>query len=265
MACPQVCLHWRRCRRPFNYAGRCTRLTPQARCSRHGNRQLRPPLSNAPGPATCPGSSPRRLVAAPLSCVGTDMAAATAFFSSSVLRPGLAPPRRWRALSRLAPRTAYSTSSSPRRAARYAAPVGASSSSLPLPSPLPPPPARCGGEPSRERRAGRPPRAPRRLTVALEARERAAGRAGANRLRRGQGRAVPGPARPGPAPAPGRLVSLVGRLRGGCPWTPAELKFSAGEWGSAGSVPAGRGTGREGGKVGGRAGCGTGAVGPVGI
>ncbi|XP_040982509.1 probable bifunctional methylenetetrahydrofolate dehydrogenase/cyclohydrolase 2 isoform X6 [Aquila chrysaetos chrysaetos] len=49
------------------------------------------------------------------------MAAATAFFfssfSSSVLRPGLAPLRRWRALSRPAPRAAYGTSSSPRSAA----------------------------------------------------------------------------------------------------------------------------------------------------
>ncbi|KAM7112095.1 bifunctional methylenetetrahydrofolate dehydrogenase/cyclohydrolase 2, mitochondrial-like isoform 5-T6 [Ciconia maguari] len=50
------------------------------------------------------------------------MAAAAAFSSSSssssVLRPGLAPLRRWRALSRPAPRAAYSTSSSPRSAAR---------------------------------------------------------------------------------------------------------------------------------------------------
>ncbi|KAM6401792.1 bifunctional methylenetetrahydrofolate dehydrogenase/cyclohydrolase 2, mitochondrial isoform 2-T3 [Pluvialis apricaria] len=46
------------------------------------------------------------------------MAAAAAFsFSSSALRPGLAPLRRWRPLSRPAPRPAYSTSSSPRRAA----------------------------------------------------------------------------------------------------------------------------------------------------
>ncbi|XP_030333890.1 probable bifunctional methylenetetrahydrofolate dehydrogenase/cyclohydrolase 2 isoform X3 [Strigops habroptila] len=46
------------------------------------------------------------------------MAATTAFtFSSSALRPGLAPLRRWRALSRPAPLAAYSTSSSPRRAA----------------------------------------------------------------------------------------------------------------------------------------------------
>ncbi|KAM9236361.1 bifunctional methylenetetrahydrofolate dehydrogenase/cyclohydrolase 2, mitochondrial [Leptosomus discolor] len=47
------------------------------------------------------------------------MAAATAFSSSSssVLRPGLAPLRRWRALSRPAPRAACSTSSSPRSAA----------------------------------------------------------------------------------------------------------------------------------------------------
>ncbi|XP_075357470.1 bifunctional methylenetetrahydrofolate dehydrogenase/cyclohydrolase 2, mitochondrial-like isoform X3 [Mycteria americana] len=49
------------------------------------------------------------------------MAAAAAFSSSSssVLRPGLAPLRRWRALSRPAPRVAYSTSSSPRSAARF--------------------------------------------------------------------------------------------------------------------------------------------------
>ncbi|KAM9661644.1 bifunctional methylenetetrahydrofolate dehydrogenase/cyclohydrolase 2, mitochondrial isoform 4-T6 [Morphnus guianensis] len=50
------------------------------------------------------------------------MAAATAFSffsssSSSVLRPGLAPLRRWRALSPPAPRAAYGTSSSPRSAA----------------------------------------------------------------------------------------------------------------------------------------------------
>ncbi|XP_062477992.1 bifunctional methylenetetrahydrofolate dehydrogenase/cyclohydrolase 2, mitochondrial isoform X5 [Pezoporus occidentalis] len=45
------------------------------------------------------------------------MAAATAFTSSSALRPGLAPLRRWRALSCPAPLAAYSTSSSPRRAA----------------------------------------------------------------------------------------------------------------------------------------------------
>ncbi|KAM6346248.1 bifunctional methylenetetrahydrofolate dehydrogenase/cyclohydrolase 2, mitochondrial [Podargus strigoides] len=46
------------------------------------------------------------------------MAAASAFSSSSsVLRPGLAPLRRWRALSRPAARAAYSTSSSPRSAA----------------------------------------------------------------------------------------------------------------------------------------------------
>ncbi|XP_068258983.1 bifunctional methylenetetrahydrofolate dehydrogenase/cyclohydrolase 2, mitochondrial-like isoform X4 [Nyctibius grandis] len=47
-------------------------------------------------------------------------AAAVAFSSSSscsVLRPGLAPLRRWRALSRPAARPAYSTSSSPRSAA----------------------------------------------------------------------------------------------------------------------------------------------------
>ncbi|XP_065541460.1 bifunctional methylenetetrahydrofolate dehydrogenase/cyclohydrolase 2, mitochondrial isoform X3 [Lathamus discolor] len=45
-------------------------------------------------------------------------AAATAFTSSSsAMRPGLAPLRRWRALSCLAPLAAYSTSSSPRRAA----------------------------------------------------------------------------------------------------------------------------------------------------
>ncbi|XP_042652272.1 probable bifunctional methylenetetrahydrofolate dehydrogenase/cyclohydrolase 2 isoform X7 [Tyto alba] len=46
--------------------------------------------------------------------------AATAFSyssSSSVLRPALAPLRRWRALSRPPPRAAYSTSSSPRSAA----------------------------------------------------------------------------------------------------------------------------------------------------
>ncbi|XP_075006554.1 bifunctional methylenetetrahydrofolate dehydrogenase/cyclohydrolase 2, mitochondrial isoform X3 [Calonectris borealis] len=54
------------------------------------------------------------------------MAAATACafsFSSSVLRPGLAPLRRWRALSRPAPRAAYSTSSSPRSAASHEATV----------------------------------------------------------------------------------------------------------------------------------------------
>ncbi|XP_054680113.1 bifunctional methylenetetrahydrofolate dehydrogenase/cyclohydrolase 2, mitochondrial isoform X5 [Grus americana] len=45
------------------------------------------------------------------------MAAVAAFSSSSVLRPGLAPLRRWRPLSRPAPRAAYSTSSSPRSAA----------------------------------------------------------------------------------------------------------------------------------------------------
>uniref|UniRef100_A0A8C3J3X8 methenyltetrahydrofolate cyclohydrolase n=1 Tax=Calidris pygmaea TaxID=425635 RepID=A0A8C3J3X8_9CHAR len=47
-------------------------------------------------------------------------AAAAAFSSSSsssVLRPGLAPLRRWRALSHPAPRPAYGTSSSPRSAA----------------------------------------------------------------------------------------------------------------------------------------------------
>ncbi|KAM6077155.1 bifunctional methylenetetrahydrofolate dehydrogenase/cyclohydrolase 2, mitochondrial-like isoform 1-T1 [Chlamydotis macqueenii] len=48
------------------------------------------------------------------------MAAAAGAFSSSsssALRPGLAPLRRWRALSRPAPQAACSTSSSPRRAA----------------------------------------------------------------------------------------------------------------------------------------------------
>ncbi|XP_054058938.1 bifunctional methylenetetrahydrofolate dehydrogenase/cyclohydrolase 2, mitochondrial isoform X3 [Rissa tridactyla] len=44
-------------------------------------------------------------------------AAAAAVFSSSVLRPGLAPLRPWRALSHRALRPAYSTSSSPRSAA----------------------------------------------------------------------------------------------------------------------------------------------------
>ncbi|XP_063193337.1 bifunctional methylenetetrahydrofolate dehydrogenase/cyclohydrolase 2, mitochondrial isoform X2 [Chroicocephalus ridibundus] len=44
-------------------------------------------------------------------------AAAAAVFSSSVLRPGLAPLRPWRALSHGALRPAYSTSSSPRSAA----------------------------------------------------------------------------------------------------------------------------------------------------
>uniref|UniRef100_A0A8B9Q5M5 Methylenetetrahydrofolate dehydrogenase (NADP+ dependent) 2 like n=1 Tax=Apteryx owenii TaxID=8824 RepID=A0A8B9Q5M5_APTOW len=43
--------------------------------------------------------------------------AAAAFSSSSVLRPGLVPLRRWRAPSRPAPGAAYSTSSSPRSAA----------------------------------------------------------------------------------------------------------------------------------------------------
>ncbi|XP_030306022.1 probable bifunctional methylenetetrahydrofolate dehydrogenase/cyclohydrolase 2 isoform X5 [Calypte anna] len=45
------------------------------------------------------------------------MAAAAFSSSSSVLRPGLAPLRRWRALSLPAPRAACSTSSSPRSAA----------------------------------------------------------------------------------------------------------------------------------------------------
>ncbi|KAM9030453.1 bifunctional methylenetetrahydrofolate dehydrogenase/cyclohydrolase 2, mitochondrial isoform 6-T6 [Ara ararauna] len=45
------------------------------------------------------------------------MAATTAFASSSALRSGLAPLRRWRALSCLVPLAVYSTSSSPRRAA----------------------------------------------------------------------------------------------------------------------------------------------------
>nr|XP_021145554.1 probable bifunctional methylenetetrahydrofolate dehydrogenase/cyclohydrolase 2 isoform X9 [Columba livia] len=44
------------------------------------------------------------------------MAAAAVFFSSSALRPGLAPLRRWRALSLLAPWVDYSASSSPRSA-----------------------------------------------------------------------------------------------------------------------------------------------------
>nr|XP_025964438.1 probable bifunctional methylenetetrahydrofolate dehydrogenase/cyclohydrolase 2 isoform X2 [Dromaius novaehollandiae] len=43
--------------------------------------------------------------------------AAAGFSSCSVLRPGLVPLRRWRALSRPAPGAAYSTSSSPRSAA----------------------------------------------------------------------------------------------------------------------------------------------------
>lgn len=75
-----------------------------------------------------------RLVAAALPSGGTDMAAATAFTSSSALRPGLAPLRRWRALSCPAPLAAYSTSSSPCRAARYVAPLGAFSFSRLPPS-----------------------------------------------------------------------------------------------------------------------------------
>lgn len=125
MSCPQVSLHWRRCRWA---PGRCTPLAPQARSLCHGSRALHPPLNTTPGPgpATCPSSSPRRSVAAAFPSVGTDMAAAAAaaVFSSSVLRPGLAPLRPWRALSHGALRPAYSTSSSPRSAARYAAPLG---------------------------------------------------------------------------------------------------------------------------------------------
>ncbi|KAM6072026.1 uncharacterized protein LJ206_010307 isoform 7-T7 [Theristicus caerulescens] len=81
--------------------------------------QQRAPPRRGPGPATYPGSSPRRLVAAVFPSVGTDMAAAATAFSSSssVLRPGLAPLRRWRTLLRPAPRAASSTSSSPRSAA----------------------------------------------------------------------------------------------------------------------------------------------------
>ncbi|XP_074444046.1 bifunctional methylenetetrahydrofolate dehydrogenase/cyclohydrolase 2, mitochondrial isoform X3 [Larus michahellis] len=118
MSCPQVSLHWRRCRWA---PGRCTPLAPQARSLCHGSRALHPPLNTTPGPgpATCPSSSPRRSVAAAFPSVGTDMAAAAAaaVFSSSVLRPGLAPLRPWRALSHGALRPAYSTSSSPRSAA----------------------------------------------------------------------------------------------------------------------------------------------------
>lgn len=151
--------------------------------------QQRAPPRRGPGPATCPGSSFRRLVAAALPSAGSDMAAATAFsffssFSSSVLRPGLAPLRRWRALSRPAPRAAYGTSSSPRSAARYATPhrwgfLHPHS----FPPPLPPPGAagslvENGGTRAAAARALACPPAARRLTVALEGSRARGGQSG---------------------------------------------------------------------------------------
>lgn len=103
--------------------------------------QLLPPLSSArpraPPALTAvpvPAEAPRPPLVAWLRrhfrpWAPTEMAAASTAFSSAssssaaLLRPGWAPLRRWRALAR-------STSSSPRSAARYLAPIGSFSSSF---------------------------------------------------------------------------------------------------------------------------------------
>ncbi|XP_027563261.1 uncharacterized protein LOC113980226 isoform X2 [Neopelma chrysocephalum] len=109
-------------------------LVPVNFCSRPSAPpfpQLRPPPV---GPATCPGSSLVAWLRRRFRPWGpTDMAAATTALSfsfassssSALLRPGLAPLRRWRALTGPAPRAACSASSSPCSADRYAAPIGA--------------------------------------------------------------------------------------------------------------------------------------------